>query len=153
MAKPLAFGQVYATLGRLERDGYVEQVGQDRGGGPDRTWYALTSAGRGLLDGWLAAVEPPAPFVTGVLFAKVVVSLLAGDTGQARAYLIAQRGAHMARMRELTAEKAHPKAGVGDVIAADYALVHLDADLRWLRTTLRRVTDLGDNPAIPEVNP
>jgi anti-sigma-K factor RskA len=31
---------------------------------------------------------------------------------------------------------------VGDVIAADYAIGHLEADLRWLQTTLARVADL-----------
>jgi DNA-binding PadR family transcriptional regulator len=141
-AKPLAFGQVYATLGRLERDGYVEQIGQDRDGGPDRTSYALTTAGREHLDGWLASVEPPAPYVNSALFSKVVVSLLAGDADRARGYLTAQRTAHMDRMREMTALKAQPGSGAGDVIAADYAIAHLDADLRWLLTTLRRVSEL-----------
>jgi DNA-binding PadR family transcriptional regulator len=141
-AKPLAFGQVYATLGRLERDGYVEQNGQDRDGGPDRTSYALTDLGREHLDAWLAAVEPPAPYVTSTLFSKVVVSLLAGDAERARGYLIAQRAAHVTRMRELTAVKGRPDAGVGDVVAADYAIAHLDADLQWLQTTLQRVAEL-----------
>jgi DNA-binding PadR family transcriptional regulator len=141
-AKPLAFGQVYATLGRLQRDGYVEQTGQDRDGGPDRTSYALTDAGRAQLDEWLGVVEPPAPYVTSTLFSKVVVSLLAADVDRARDYLIAQRAAHTSRMRELTAVKTKPGAAVGDVVAADYAIVHLDADLRWLQTTLRRVAEL-----------
>jgi DNA-binding PadR family transcriptional regulator len=141
-AKPLAFGQVYATLGRLERDGYVEQNGQDRDGGPDRTSYVLTDIGREHLDAWLSSVEPPAPYVTSTLFSKVVVSLLAGDAARAREYLTAQRTAHMTRMREMTALKAQPGAGVGDVVAADYAIAHLDADLRWLQTTLQRVTEL-----------
>jgi DNA-binding PadR family transcriptional regulator len=141
-AKPLAFGQVYATLGRLERDGYVEPNGQDRDGGPDRTSYALTDAGREHLDDWLGAVEPPAPYVTSTLFSKVVVSLLASDVGRAREYLVAQRAAHMTRMREMTALKAQPDVGVGDVVAADFAIAHLDADLRWLQTTLQRVAEL-----------
>ena len=42
-AKPLAYGQVYATLGRLERDGLVAPAGHDRDGGPDRTSYRLTA--------------------------------------------------------------------------------------------------------------
>jgi DNA-binding PadR family transcriptional regulator len=142
--KPLAFGQVYSTLGRLERDGYVEQSGQDREGGPDRTAYAITDRGRAHLDEWLAAVEPPAPYVTSPLFSKVVVSLVAADAERARSYLIDQRAAHMDRLRELTAAKAEPGAGVGDVVAADYAIAHLDADLRWLQTTLQRVADLHE---------
>ena len=141
-AKPLAFGQVYSTLGRLERDGLVVEAGQNREGGPDRTSYQLTELGRENLTAWLATVEPPAPYVTSTLFSKVVVALLSAGVDQAREYLIAQREAHMARMRELTLEKSRPGASVGNVVAADYALGHLDADLRWLQTTLARVADL-----------
>jgi DNA-binding PadR family transcriptional regulator len=141
-AKPLAFGQVYTTLGRLERDGLVKQVGQDRAGGPDRTRYALTDAGRAALDAWLGQIEPPLPHLGSVLLAKVVVALLAADADRARGYLAAQRRAHTARLRELTAVKTDPAATVGDVVAADLAIAHLDADLRWLQTTVDRVADL-----------
>jgi DNA-binding PadR family transcriptional regulator len=141
-AKPLAFGQVYATLGRLERDGLVEQTGHDRDGGPDRTWYALTDAGRAHLDAWLAAVQAPAPYVTSELFSKVVVALLYADADLARDYLVRQRTAHTMRLRELTAAKTAPSASVGDIVAADFAIAHLDADLRWLQTTLMRVAEL-----------
>ena len=141
-AKPLAYGQVYSTLGRLERDGLVEQSGQEQESGPERTSYSLTDLGRDRLDSWLTEVEAPAPYVTSTLFAKVVVALLAADIDRARAYLTAQRAAHMTRMRELTATKTTPGATVGDVVAADYAIGHLDADLRWLQTTLTRVAEL-----------
>ncbi|MEV4753560.1 PadR family transcriptional regulator [Micromonospora sp. NPDC049559] len=140
-AKPLAYGQVYATLGRLERDGLVEQAGQDREGGPDRTSYALTGAGRDELDRWLASTEPPAPHVNSELLAKVTVALLVAGAERARATLAAQRRAHIARVRELTKVKNDPVATLDDVIAADYAIAHLDADLRWLETTLERVAD------------
>ncbi|MFC4063925.1 PadR family transcriptional regulator [Actinoplanes subglobosus] len=141
-AKPLAYGQVYSTLGRLERDGFVEQSGHEQEGGPERTAYVLTGSGRDRLDQWLTEIEPPAPYVTSTLFSKVVVALLAADADRARDYLTAQRIAHMTRLRELTAVKSAPGATVGDVVAADYAIGHLDADLRWLQTTLARVADL-----------
>ena len=140
--KPLSFGQVYATLGRLERDGLVTEAGQERDGGPDRTAYEITDDGRRHLDAWLTAVEPPAPYVTSELFSKVVVALLAADADRARDYLVAQRAAHMGRMRELTTAKSESDASVGDVVAADFAIGHLEADLRWLQTTLARVADL-----------
>jgi DNA-binding PadR family transcriptional regulator len=140
--KPLAFGQVYATLGRLERDGLVRQAAQERDAGPERTTYTLTDAGREALDTWLSTVEPPAPYVASTLFSKVVVSLLAAGADRARDYLVAQRAAHIARLRELTTAKAAPAASVGDVVAADFAIAHLDADLRWLQTTLQRVAEL-----------
>src|SRR5687768_9129853 len=112
-AKPLAFGQVYTTLGRLERDGLVAPAGQDRAGGPERTSFALTARGRAALDEWLGEVEPPVPYVSSVLLAKVVVALLAADVDRARAYLAAQRRAHTARLRELTAVKTDPDATLG----------------------------------------
>ena len=141
-AKPLAFGQVYATLGRLERDGLVATAGQERAAGPERTSFALTDRGRASLDEWLGQVEPPAPYVSSTLLAKVIVALLAADADRARTFLTAQREAHMIRLRELTAVKTDPAASLGDVIAADYAIAHLDADLRWLHTTIDRVADL-----------
>lgn len=141
-AKPLAFGQVYATLGRLERDGMVEQAEKDQDGGPERIAYAVTARGRVALDEWLSTVETPAPYVVSTLFNKVVVALLASDADRARTYLAEQRAAHMARLRELTAAKTAPDASVGDVVAADFAISHLDADLRWLQATLLRVADL-----------
>ncbi len=141
-AKPLAFGQVYATLGRLERDGLITQSGSEQAGGPERTAFALTPLGRASLDAWLDEIESPAPYVASTLLAKVVVALLTADPAKAREYLVAQRQAHTARLRELTRLKTDPTATVGDVIAADFAIVHLDADLRWLATTVERVAEL-----------
>jgi DNA-binding PadR family transcriptional regulator len=140
--RPLAFGHVYATLGRLVRDGLIEAAGQDRDGGPDRTSYALSPRGRAELTSWLSLVEPPAPYVASVLFSKVMVALLVADEDAARDYLTAQRAAHMARLRVLTAVKTDPSARLADVVAADFAIGHLDADLRWMEATLRRVADL-----------
>ncbi|MEO3815278.1 PadR family transcriptional regulator [Plantactinospora sp. B24E8] len=141
-AKPLPYGQVYATLGRLERDGLVARAGQEREAGPDRTPYAVTPPGEAALDSWLGAVEPPLPHLNSVLLAKVIITLLVADLSRARDYLSRQRQAHTDRLRELTAVKTDPTASVADVIAADYGINHLDADLRWLRTTLDRVADL-----------
>jgi DNA-binding PadR family transcriptional regulator len=141
-AKPLAFGQVYSTLGRLERDGLVAKAGSEQVGGPERTTFELTEAGRAALTTWLAEVEPAAPYVSSTLLAKVVVALLTAGRAEARDYLIRQRETHTERMRELTRSKTDPATSVGDVIAADFAIAHLDADLRWLETTTARVTDL-----------
>lgn len=139
-ARPLAFGQVYATLERLVRDGLVAVAGTERGEGPERIRYALTPAGRTALDAWLAGVEPPAPFVANALFAKVVVALLTGHP--ADAYLRAQRAAHLTRMRELTGIKTDPGASVADIVSADYALAHLDADLQWMELATQRLDAL-----------
>lgn len=139
-ARPLAFGQVYATIGRLIRDGLIDEAGQDKGAGPERMSYVLTDEGREKLAGWLASVEEPAPHVQSTLLMKVIVALFGSDnTKAARANLAAQRRAHLDRMRELTKQRSDPEASIADVVAADYAIQHLDADVRWMQTTLDRV--------------
>ena len=139
-ARPLAYGQVYTTLQRLVRDGLAEVEGTDSDGGPERTTYRSTDDGARELAKWAGEIAPPAPFVTNEIFAKVVVSILSG--GDADAYLAAQRAAHMQRMRELTAVKTAPGADLATVLSTDYALNHLDADLRWMTTTAARLTPL-----------
>jgi len=139
-ARPLAFGQVYATLERLARDGLVESADIQAGNGPDRIVYRLTAAGRTEIDEWIGAPEPPYPFVSNVHFAKVVLALLLGSS--ASTYLHAQRALHMQRMRELTAMKTASGVSLADVVSVDYALAHLDADLRWIDLTSQRLDQL-----------
>ncbi|MFC7882452.1 PadR family transcriptional regulator [Streptomyces sp. NPDC057376] len=139
-ARPLAYGQVYTTLQRLVRDGLAEVDGTASDGGPERTAYRTTEEGARELARWAGEIAPPAPFVTNEIFAKVVVSILTG--ADAGACLLAQRTAHMDRMRELTAVKTAPGTDLTTVLSADYALNHLDADLRWMATTAARLTHL-----------
>ncbi|MCX5415353.1 PadR family transcriptional regulator [Streptomyces sp. NBC_00059] len=153
-ARPLAYGQVYTTLQRLVRDGLAAVDGTGSDGGPERTLYRSTDEGADELDRWAEEITPPAPFVTNEIFSKVVVSILVvaaaesprtgrdGRRPDAAAYLRAQRAAHMERMRELTALKTTPGADLSTVLSADYALVHLDADVRWMTTTAARIDTL-----------
>jgi DNA-binding PadR family transcriptional regulator len=135
-SKPLAFGQVYATLGRLERDGLVEAVETAKGGGPERTAYALTEAGAASLRAWLDTPEPPGPYPADGLVRKVVTALRLG--ADADAFVERQRQVHLARMRELLALQ-RASTDIGARIAVDHAVAHLDADLRWLEDAAARV--------------
>ena len=137
--RPLRSGQVYSTLGRLERDGRVDEVGGEQGPGPERRLYAITDAGVTELERWLASPEPPEAYLQSVLYAKVVVALSSGRSAQA--VLDAQRDQHVAAMRALTRQKA--EADLAAVVRADFALMHLDADVRWIDLTLARVARLG----------
>lgn len=143
-AKPLAFGQVYATLDRLARRGHVDEVETVRVDGPDRRIYALTPAGRTELQMWLAEVDEPAPHVANPLALKATIALLVSDEEAAAEYLRRQREAHLLRMRHYTQVKSDPRSPIAAVLAADYAIAHLDADISWLETALERVAALGD---------
>src|SRR5436190_9073754 len=98
--RPLPFGQVYATLARLARDGKVVAGSSEPGAGPDRKRYAVTDHGVAEVEAWLAETVEPEPHLQTVLFAKVTLALLLRHP--AERYLDAQRAAHLQRMRELT---------------------------------------------------
>lgn len=136
--KPLPFGQVYSTLSRLQRDGLVEELDEQPGNGPDRKVYAITSEGVTDLDDWLRAPEEAEPYVRSVLFAKVVMALMSGRP--ADRFLQAQRAEHEGRMRELTRLKSD--GDLATTVLADYALFHLEADLKWIDLTEARLSTL-----------
>jgi DNA-binding PadR family transcriptional regulator len=150
--KPLPYGQVYATLARLARDGKAVAGEAEPGDGPDRKRYAITPAGTAEVETWLTTPAEPEPHLQSVLFAKVVLALMLGRPPER--YLDAQRAAHLRRMHELTELK---RAGsLMDTLLADYGLFHLEADLHWIDTTAARLGELaalltrGATPGPPE---
>jgi len=138
--KPLPFGQVYATLARLARDGKVVAAEAEPGGGPDRKRYLITERGVSEVQAWLAAPVEPEAHLQTVLFAKVVLAVMLGRN--AEDYLDAQRAVHLRRMRELTAMKR--SGNVVDRLLADHGLFHLEADLRWIDLTSARLQALAE---------
>src|SRR3954449_13084329 len=53
---PVAFAQVYSTLGRLEQRGRVRVAQVEQAEGPERRRYAITEEGTRELERWL--IEP-----------------------------------------------------------------------------------------------
>ena len=139
-SRPLPFGQVYATLGRLARDGKVVISDVAPGEGPDRKRYVITEQGATEVETWLTEPVEPEPHQQTVLFAKVVLALMLGRP--AAQYLDTQRAAHLQRMRELTEIKR--TGGMVDALLADHALFHLEADLRWIDLTAARLDALAE---------
>jgi DNA-binding PadR family transcriptional regulator len=136
--KELRFGQVYASLSRLLRDGLVVVDAVEREVGPDRKTYAITPDGVTRLEGWLVDPVDPRIYLQSVQFTKVVLALMSGRS--AEEILDAQRSAHLKTMRELTRKKT--SGDVADALAADFALFHLEADLRWIELTGARLDKL-----------
>ncbi|HXR50380.1 MAG TPA: PadR family transcriptional regulator [Verrucomicrobiae bacterium] len=136
--KPLAYGQVYATLARLKRDGKIVAEGHEQSGGPARTKYAITNEGQRDLERWLATPETIQSELRSTAFAKIVAAILL-DKDPHR-YLDIQRSSHIARMRELTKIRRH--ADLATALRADYEIFHLEADLRWIDLTFSRLSVL-----------
>lgn len=127
-SRSLKFGQVYATLGRLERDGLASVVAVEAGEGPDRRSYAITAEGVEELESWLASPVPPEEATLGSLFTKVVVALLSGRS--AEEVLEGQRAVHLERMRALRVVATG--ASFERQLALDLLIGHLQADLEWI---------------------
>jgi len=135
----LPFGQVYATLSRLARDGKVTAGQVEPGAGPDRKRYAITESGARELEGWLKTPIEPEPHLQTLLSTKVVLSLMLGRS--ARTYLDTQRAAHLERMRQLT--ELRRTAGPVEALLADHGLFHLEADMRWIDLTEARLASIA----------
>lgn len=144
---PLHYGQVYATLSRLLKNGLVELEGTESGAGPDRKRYAITDAGVTDVDSWLSQPEPPEPYLQNTLYTKVVLALL---TGRGAAEILdRQRAAHLRLMRTLTQRKLN--GDLADQLICDHALFHLEADLRWLELTAARLDELSRDLTSEEI--
>ena len=141
--RPLPYGQVYATLARLARDGKAAAGEAEPGAGPERKRYTITDTGRDEVETWLAEPVPAQPNLQTDLFVKVVLSLMLGRP--AREYLDVQRAAHLRRMRELTELKQ--RESLVDALLADHGLFHLEADLRWIDLTAARLAALAEQVA------
>jgi DNA-binding PadR family transcriptional regulator len=134
-ARPVSFGQVYATLARLARHDLVDVSGVEAGDGPDRKLYVITAAGVSELEKWLGEPQPAPDHARGELFTRVVVALL---TARPATHLLeAQRTVYLRRMRELTDRRRD--ADLVGKLACDLEISHLEADLRWMDRAAARV--------------
>jgi DNA-binding PadR family transcriptional regulator len=123
------FGQIYTTLARMERDGLVVMVEEDLDGRGKKT-YRLTDPGRKELSDWLAEpVEKPRQ-LRDEFFIKLVIGRLAGPVDPLP-MIDRQRQAYLQQLRELTALARQTEDATIELMV-EGAILHLQADLRWL---------------------
>lgn len=136
--RPLAFGQVYATLSRLEKRGFVVQADVEAGRGPERRLYRITPDGVTAVEQWVLTPQAPDLHAVSSLHSRLTIALLSGR--DAAEVLAGQREAYLERMREL--QRARRQAAGPDLLAVTYELAHLDADLRWIAESGARLEQL-----------
>lgn len=136
--RPLAFGQVYATLGRLEKRGLVVQADIEAGRGPERRLYEITPDGVTAVEQWVFTPQSPDLYAASSLHSRLTIALLSGRDGAE--VLAGQREAYLERMREL--QRLRRSAAGPDLLAVTYELAHLDADLRWIAESGARLEQL-----------
>jgi DNA-binding PadR family transcriptional regulator len=122
-------GQIYTTLARLERDGLVASrpvAGDSRG----KRIYELTAAGRTALADWIAT-PVPGRRLKDEFFMKVVV-VASARLARPKHLIDGQRREYLQSLRDLNdlldAKAQSPTAA----LLLEGAILHLEADLRWL---------------------
>ena len=124
------FGQIYTTLSRLERDGLIT-AGAEVEDGRGKKTYEITDLGRRELETWLAQPVEKVGSLRDEFLVKLIVRHLAGY-GDTLAIIAQQRQAYLQQLRELTALATRKKDDPFVSLLIEGAILHLQADLRWL---------------------
>ncbi|GAA4190742.1 PadR family transcriptional regulator [Microbispora amethystogenes] len=134
-------GQIYVTLARLEKAGFV--VCERSDGLPDRAdrkVYALTPAGQRRVAAWLAEVGWPKPDLAE--FHLKLVAAAAARLADPVELVAAQRRELLRRLREVQqAALAEPEGSAA--VLLEGVMLRLRADLRWL-AACERAWSSGD---------
>jgi DNA-binding PadR family transcriptional regulator len=127
---PLNIGQVYTTLGRLERDDMVRALPENDGG---QRSYEITDTGRAELTMWFATPVSHSDRPRDELAIKLALALTTPgvDVG---AVLQGQRTATMRTLQEYTRLKASAtkSADLPWRLVIDAMLFQAEAEIRWL---------------------
>ncbi len=131
---PLNVGQVYTTLDRLERDGFVEVRGAEGETAPGQKTYAITVDGVAALGEWWEAVPSDDPPPRDELMLKVLMAIERADDHALRV-ITHQR---TVLLTLLQAKRRERRAAGDETFAAhlvtDALVARAEADLRWLDT-------------------
>jgi DNA-binding PadR family transcriptional regulator len=127
---PLNIGQVYTTLGRLERDDMVRPLPENDGG---QRSYEITDAGRAELAMWFATPVSHADRPRDELAIKLALALTTPGI-DAAAVLRNQRTSTMRTLQEYTRLKAAATkpADLPWRLVIDAMLFQAEAEIRWL---------------------
>lgn len=141
--------QIYTTLARLEKSGLVAEDSVEQDSGPEKHIYMITPAGRATLAEW---------FATGIerehqrdeFFIKLMLSLVSNEANP-RALLQTQRNQLYQEMHAITTQRngLNPKTELARILLLDKAIMHLEADLRWIDIAEARLDEIKHQP-LPE---
>ncbi len=147
--------QIYTTLERLEEAGLVERS-SDLGEGeePSRRVYAITPNGHLALSEWFNQGVSP-DHQRDEFFVKLMTALVSGEAKLDR--IIQTQRAHL--FQDLHAattlrDSYDPRTEMAQILLLDKAVMHLEADLRWLDMAEMRLEEVEGQPLPePEIRP
>lgn len=133
---PLNVGQVYTTLGRLERDGFVTQDAEPDEDG--KIAYHLTESGHHEVDQWWTTAVKRDASPRDELIIKLSLAVAAHGV-KVQDIIHAQRVATMKHLRQLTKRKQaalkEAKTGPRDeplLLVLEHLIFAAEGEVRWL---------------------
>jgi DNA-binding PadR family transcriptional regulator len=144
---PLNVGQVYKTLGRLERDGLAESDGTGQDGPQKR--FRITVDGRQALAAWLRTPPDLSSPPRDELVMKVLVAARVPGT-DVHEVIVAHRLHLLELMQQWTRLKeGEARDDLGLALVVDAELFRLDAVIRWLDAADVRLARAAAAPPRP----
>ncbi len=137
-------GQIYVTLGRLEKAGFVateaKKAGSDRS---DRKVYRLTATGEERVTEWVHEVNWPRPDLAE--FHLKLIAAAAARLADPIALVDAQRRELLRRLRSVQRAAMGEQSNSASGLLLEGIVLRLQADLRWLEACEREWTKKGES--------
>lgn len=148
-------GQIASTLARLSEANLVDYDIEPTDDAPDRKVYFITDDGRQELESWYRSPEVREYRLGDAFYIKLVLSLVGGPVSPEEV-LMTQRRELYQQLHQATqlARKSDQKTQLPWVLLLESAIMHLEADLRWIEMCEARLNDLKSyTPPTPESKP
>lgn len=134
---PLNFGQVYQTLSRLERDGFIESREVIQEEKPDKKVYYITDLGIDHLKEWLQDDDPWNLFHDEFSLRLMASHLFGPDTvldtlKRHRSFILLVIKS-LTKMRETELDPCSPNA-----LLLERNMMRAEADLKWVTSMIER---------------
>jgi DNA-binding PadR family transcriptional regulator len=137
---PLNIGQVYTTLGRLQRDGLVAPLEHDADEGERRIEYSLTDEGRREVETWWSTATPTTPDPRDELTIKLALAVTVPGVDVPE-IVQRQRAAAVATLQDLTKAKRTGSLDLAAELVLERRLFDAEALVRWLDHVESRLSD------------
>ena len=146
--------QIYTTLNRMLKSGLIQVEDSADSDSSERQSFAITPAGLDELNRWFASEERTSP-VQDTFYLKLMVSreLPFVETAD---LIHTQRAGLYRELHRITRQRSglDPHTDLARILLMDKAIMHLEADLRWLDMIEARLEEINLQPAPePELRP
>jgi DNA-binding PadR family transcriptional regulator len=147
--------QIYTTLIRLHEAGLLDETMLDDDSGPEKRVYSITPAGRAELEDWFRTGEAGSPQRDSV-YLKLMLVMGLNEPAEMGVILQKQRAVLFQELHRVTdlRQRCDPRTELAKILLMDKAVMHLEADLRWLDMVEGRLDDMQKQPLPqPEIRP